>query len=37
MIHSVEGYCLRTLTRDDVHLLNRYEQANRSHLQPWDP
>jgi ribosomal-protein-alanine N-acetyltransferase len=37
MFHSVEGYCLRTLTRDDVHLLNRYEQANRSHLQPWEP
>ncbi|KPB69671.1 GNAT family N-acetyltransferase [Pseudomonas cannabina] len=37
MQHSGEGFSLRALAFDDSELIQRYEQANRSHLQPWEP
>ncbi|MGZ0716520.1 GNAT family N-acetyltransferase [Pseudomonas palleroniana] len=37
MKYSVEGYPLRILTRADFESINRYEKANRRHLQPWEP
>ncbi|MCF5714344.1 GNAT family N-acetyltransferase [Pseudomonas tremae] len=37
MQYSGEGFSLRTLAFDDCELVNRYEKANREHLQPWEP
>ncbi|WPN96599.1 GNAT family N-acetyltransferase [Pseudomonas sp. MUP55] len=37
MEYSGEGFFLRALTSDDCELINRYEKANRGHLQRWEP
>ncbi|MCF5673739.1 GNAT family N-acetyltransferase, partial [Pseudomonas syringae] len=37
MQYSGEGFSLRVLTFDDSELIHRYENANRRHLQPWEP
>ncbi|KPC28327.1 Ribosomal protein alanine acetyltransferase [Pseudomonas syringae pv. cilantro] len=37
MQYSGAGFSLRALAFDDSELIHRYELANRSHLQPWEP
>ncbi|MEQ4503462.1 MAG: 30S ribosomal protein S5 alanine N-acetyltransferase, partial [Pseudomonas sp.] len=37
MQYSGEGFSIRVLAFDDCELINRYEKANRKHLQPWEP
>ena len=37
MQYSGEGFSLRALAFDDSELIHRYENANRRHLQPWEP